>query len=326
MKKGFSLVEIMLVLSIIGVLMALMIPVLDRSKPDETTLKYRKAFFAIEQGVRTILNDVKLYESGDLRYATGTPDSGEVTNSEGYINDTAGGTSKSGRRLCYNLANTLNTIGTVRCPGDSGYTPLILGNGTPTGTVPVGSDTAISNPSTDANMTDEKQVNFKLSNGVVVGGLTGEWNVTNDNKTYQKTSFITLCVDVNGIKDKKGNASGPNVGCATKDRANPKRDQFRIRLARDGKVYTDSPTGPNNWYLETLMLVNPGSVTGDKRKWTEQETVELTKETSKDDTDLTSKPCPIGYVWYQTGTSASVGQCVFSGGFSLEKITGQSNK
>lgn len=325
-KKGFSLAEVMLVLSIIGVLVALMIPILDKSKPDETTLKYRKAFYAIEEGVKNILNDSKLYASGDLRYAVGTPDSGESTTEDGYIDDTAGGTNSSGRRLCYNLANTLNTVGTIKCPGDSGYSPLILGNGNPSDTAPIGADVAIDNPNTDANMTDVNQINFKLANGVVVGGITGQWNVTNDNKTYAKTSFITLCVDVNGLVDKNGNPSGPNAGCASTDRANPKRDQFRIRLARDGKIYTGSPTGPNNWYLETLMLVNPASVIGDLRKWTEAEISELVKPANTDDTDLTKTPCPTGYVWYQTGNSSTEGRCVFSGGFAIEKITGKTKK
>jgi len=323
MKKGFSLAEVMIVLSIIGVLIALMIPALDNTKPDEATLKYRKTFFAIEQAIRTIINDTSLYKDGDLRTALGTADAGETTTADGQIDDTAGGENRSGRRLCYNLANALNTVGTIRCPGDTAYTPLVLGNGNPADAAPIGADTAVSNPDDDANMTDTAQVNFKLSNGVAIGGITGEWNVTNDNKSYEKISFITLCVDINGIVDRNGNPSGPNVGCKASDRANPQRDQFRIRIAHDGKVYTGSPSGPNNWYLETLMLVNPGSVTGDKRNWKADEVEELVKETKDETIDLTSKDdCPIGYVWYQTGKSATEGRCVFLGGFSLGKIVG----
>lgn len=319
MKKGFTLPEVMLVLSIIGVLMAIMIPILDNTKPDETTLKYRKTFFAIEQGVRNILNDVKLYESGDLRYASGTPTATETTiviDDVTYINDTAGDDDGSGRRLCYNLANTLNTIGTVRCPGDgkANYTPLILGNGSPTVTQPVGADTAVAEAEKDENMTDVKEVNFTLSNGAAIGGITGRWNITNDDKSWAQRAFITLCVDVNGI------ARGPNRGCKTEDRADEKheRDQFRIRIARDGKVYTGSPTGPNNWYLETLMLVNPGGVIGDLRRRSAAERAELAKGINAAVSDLTTpESCPVGYEWYE-----SAHRCIFLGGFSLEKLTG----
>lgn len=321
MKKGFTLAEVMLVLSIIGVLVALMIPVLDKTRPDETTLKYRKAFFAIEQGIRNILNDAKLYESGDLRAPGNSSTADEDGNcSEGQIklNGVCYTQDTSGETLCHNLANTLNTIGAIKCPGDGGFITLNLGNGAVSGEAPAGADSAVSNTNDDTNLTENK-VNFVLSNGVAVGGITGQWNVTNDNKTWAQRAFITLCVDVNGI------GTGVDRGCATADRANPKRDQFRIRIARDGKIYTGSPTGPNNWYLETLMLINPGAITGDKRVWTEDESEELTKAAAVDnDTDLTNQnSCPVGYEWYEVGDG--VGRCVFLGGFSLEKLKGSSS-
>ncbi len=98
MKKAFTLVETMLVLSIIGVIIALMIPALDRSKPDETTLKYRKAFFGIEEAVRNIVNDTKLYSDGDLTNPLNIPTGANAQ-----------------QVFCQNIANTLNTIGKVDC-------------------------------------------------------------------------------------------------------------------------------------------------------------------------------------------------------------------
>lgn len=98
MKRGFTLAETMIVISILGILFALMIPVLDRTKPDESTLKYRKAFFGLEEAVRNLANDTKLYPEGDFMQPATIP-SGATYNEV----------------FCQNIANTLNTIGKIDC-------------------------------------------------------------------------------------------------------------------------------------------------------------------------------------------------------------------
>ncbi len=299
MKKGFTLAEAMIVLAIIGALMAILVPILDNASPDETTIKYRKTFFSIEQAVRYILSDEKLYKTGDLRHPVGPLENNDALNDDGYFDDTTTN-NKQGRKLCYNLANVLNTIGEIKCPGDNGLTSLELGNGQSN---PLeDGDAAVVATNGNANMV-AANVNFTLSNGVSVGGITGKWNITDDNSQSQKTAFITLCVDVNGI------SKGPNVGCATDSRANLQRDQFRIRIARDGKVYTGSSAGGNNWYQENIMLINPGAITRNSYTWSTNEQERLTAEKGNEPIDLTSKnKCTMpGYKW---DNEASV--CVFT--------------
>lgn len=279
-NKAFTIAEVMITLSIIGVIAAIMIPVLDDSRPDEITLNYRKAFYAIEEGVQSIVNDTKLYEDGDLLHPK---------------NETSASGDTTGRILCYNLSNALNTIGAVTCPGDSGSSTLKLVN---------------SNGATGSNMLASQQ-NFKFSNGAAIGGIHGEWSSINDDLSTVSASneyFITLCVDVNGLQ------KGPNKGCKTSDRSVDKRDQFRIRVSRDGKVYTGNSVGANNWFMENMMLVNPRVIVSQKEKWTEtqkQNLIRSASSTSKP--SLTSKTPSLeeyGYIWVN-----SLSRWTFTGGF-----------
>lgn len=302
MKKGFTLVEAMLVLAIIGVLAAILVPILDNATPDETTIKYRKTFFTMEQAVRRILSDNKLYKEDDLRHPVGPLENGDELNAQGFFDDTKTN-NREGRKLCYNLANVLNTIGEIKCPGDAGLTTLALGNGESAQLE--NGDNAVDSTNDNANMT-ANNVNFTLSNGVSVGGITGKWNITDDNGQPQEKAFITLCVDINGLN------KGPNVGCATGDRANLQRDQFRIRLTRDGKVYTGSSTGGNNWYQENIMLINPSAITRNKYTWTTAESNNLTAGVGNEAIEFTQQNCSSkpGYKWIEI--SRNNGVCVFT--------------
>lgn len=307
MKKAFTFTELMLVMSIIGVLMAIMIPILNKVTPDETTINYRKTFFAIEDGVKTIINDNKLYPTGDLRYIAPPPASTEPviavpnpdkpTETINVIQDT------TGKYLCKNLANVLNTSGVINCPGKTGFTSLILKN---------------SDSSNYLDLTLDK-TNFIVTNGVAIGGIHGDWDTTNDDTTTATTPFITLCIDVNGF----GETGGVNRGCNPANRGEKARDQFRIRLAHNGKIYTDTPIGPNNWYMENLMLINPSSL--EKKTLSEAEITEVTKGIStRDNTDNptmfdTKTKCEnksgLGYTWI---TAAS--KCVYTAGYTKAQL------
>ena len=262
-KKSFTFVEFMLAMSIIGFLVAILIPVLDRSKPDETTMLYRKTFFTIEEAVTYIINNPKLYNKRvgndvDLLYPVAKENSAIKEDNNGYY-------------LCRNIVDTLNTIGKVRCEAVN-YSLINSENATLT------------------DMTED-QINFRLPNGAVIGGFNTQnsWSKWDDDLTDVTTAdygydmnqenkdlfqFITLCIDVNGPK------KGLNEGCMTTHRASQFRDQFRIRIARNGRVYTGNSLGANNWYAENLMLVNPRSIVISKQKWTAGQSNNLTRSAS----------------------------------------------
>ena len=297
-KKAFTFAELMIVLALIGIIASFMIPALVKVEPDETALTYKKVFYAIEEAVSNIINDTALYPTFD-HDATGELENitGDLRHKNEATTDASGNVTEyaldaNGAYLCRNLADNMNTIGQIKCP-PSDVTDLKIANG---GTL-----------AGDENLT-VATTNFTLTNGASIGGIVGTWDDTmDDGNTHAEIPFITLCVDVNGNE-------APNVGCKISDRAHNKRDQFRIRLNAQGKVYTDSPVGKNNWFLENKMLINPRAVTKDKKEFTEREKTELTNETSNTEISKTNCPEDLGYILHNNDL------CVYTAGFDANTI------
>lgn len=294
-KNAFSFTELMIVVALIGVIASFMIPALVKVEPDETALTYKKVFYALEEAISTVINNLEIYPWGDLSLTNVAIPTGATGDAiTGYEED------PKGEYLCRQLAETMNTIGAIKCTESDGRATLKIAN-----------DGELEG---DENLTADK-VNFTLSNGAAIGGIGGDvtankniWDATNDDRTTAEVPFITLCVDINGM------AAGINKGCATADRAERGRDQFRIRVNKEGKVYTDYPVGPNNWYLENKMLINPRAVTKDKNPLTASEITELTKNQDAALTETTKDKCPtdLDYILVGSGDSAL---CVYTAGY-----------
>ncbi len=65
-KKAFTLAEIMIVLSVVGILTAILLPVAFQSAPDENALKFKKANSILGTVIREMVNSDKYYKDGDL--------------------------------------------------------------------------------------------------------------------------------------------------------------------------------------------------------------------------------------------------------------------
>ena len=66
MKKGFTLAEILIVLTVIGILTAILLPVAFQSAPDENVMKFKKANSTLGTIVRELINADKYYANGDF--------------------------------------------------------------------------------------------------------------------------------------------------------------------------------------------------------------------------------------------------------------------
>ena len=64
--RGFTLAEVMIVLTVIGVLTAILLPVARQSMPDENLMKFKKAHNTLGTVIRELVTSDKYYLDGDL--------------------------------------------------------------------------------------------------------------------------------------------------------------------------------------------------------------------------------------------------------------------
>ncbi len=65
-RKAFTLAEVMITLTIIGVISAIVVPVAVNSRPDENVMKFKKAHNTLYKVINTLVTSDKYYRDGDL--------------------------------------------------------------------------------------------------------------------------------------------------------------------------------------------------------------------------------------------------------------------
>ena len=65
-KSAFTLAEIMIVLTVIGILTGILMPIAFHSAPDEDVMKFKKAHNTFTTAIRELVNSDKYYLDGDL--------------------------------------------------------------------------------------------------------------------------------------------------------------------------------------------------------------------------------------------------------------------
>ena len=68
MKKAFTLAEVMITLTVIGIITAVIIPVAINSKPNESVMKFKKAHNTLYQVISMMIKSDKYYLDGDLGF------------------------------------------------------------------------------------------------------------------------------------------------------------------------------------------------------------------------------------------------------------------
>ncbi|MBQ2984291.1 MAG: type II secretion system protein [Candidatus Gastranaerophilales bacterium] len=67
-KFGFTLAEVMIVLSVIGILSAVLMPIAFKSSPDKNIMKFKKAHNVLHNAVRELVSSDKYYNFHSLSY------------------------------------------------------------------------------------------------------------------------------------------------------------------------------------------------------------------------------------------------------------------
>ena len=66
MKKAFTLAEVMIVLTVIGILTAILMPIAFHSTPDQNVMKFKKANSTLGTIFRELVSSDKYFQDGDL--------------------------------------------------------------------------------------------------------------------------------------------------------------------------------------------------------------------------------------------------------------------
>lgn len=110
-KNAFTLAEVLLTLTILGVVAAITIPLIQNTIPSTNKALFRKSYLTLQRAIENMLNDEVIYPSEI------TTNSGGFTYQRGF-NYTTDPTSAAGtkNKFCYYLAQELNLNGSAICP------------------------------------------------------------------------------------------------------------------------------------------------------------------------------------------------------------------
>ena len=235
MKKhlGFTLSELMIAMLVLGILLAVTMPIMSNKKVNQNKIFIKKAYYAASEVIAELINDDSLYANLD-GYCPETGDTGYVgfdclptntTPNQNYYG-----------KLAYNFANKLNTIETItlKSTGNSGL-------------------------ATDSTICTKYQLDGAFCYAFnTTDGIYWMFPGSKQDAGFPKgstSSAYTIGIDVNGSD------TGPNcyqgstaTGCSGKTDG---FDQFRINIYADGKIEIPAT---ETWAIDAIQISS--SLTG----------------------------------------------------------------
>lgn len=113
-KKGLTLQEVLITLLILGLIAAILFPILNKSTPDANKVMLKKAYSVIERAVGELINDDINYPSDVTSMVHGVPVQ------LGFSYTDPGSTIPADTdKFCYLFTQKIKTVGDVQCPDDS---------------------------------------------------------------------------------------------------------------------------------------------------------------------------------------------------------------
>lgn len=120
--KGFTLAEVLISLTVIGILAAILTPVLQNAIPDQNISLFRKAYNTVVTAVSDLINDEQNYPSSAVDTTTipPTPKGFNNLNIAGTLVPATltatDGSSYPPNKFCYLFSQEINTVGDEVCP------------------------------------------------------------------------------------------------------------------------------------------------------------------------------------------------------------------
>ena len=211
MKKylGFTLAELMIAMLVLGILLAVTMPLMAKRQVNKNKIFIKKAYYAATEVISELINDESLYAGPD-GYCPETGETGYV----GFdcIPTTVSSSTNSYGKLAYQFANKLNTVESITLDGTNSG---------------LNNDTYCNNLNIDP--TNSFCYTFNTTDGI-------HWMFPGT-QTFTKgdtTTPYTIGIDVNGI--------GVGDDCfqgSSKTKCSDKTsgfDQFRIKIYYDGRM------------------------------------------------------------------------------------------
>jgi len=218
MKKlsGFTLTELMIALAVLGILFALVTPILADRQPNKNKMLVKKAYYATSDIINELVNDISLYPDLDGV----CPDN----NATGYVGFDcyASGVAK----LPYQFSKKLN-----------------LSSGVPASQSSM--DTSTYKKSTSAECCGVSSSCYYLNtNDNVAWTISTSYSLTKGNPD----GYILLGVDINGDAAPNCYQGSTATGCSS---MTSDFDQFRIKLYADGRLKINES---DTWAIEAVQI------------------------------------------------------------------------
>lgn len=239
MKKAFTLSEALVTLAIIGVLAAILIPVINNARPDKDKIVYKKALYSIQAAVANALNsaytsdgfgasgdgsvwggggsqvcsNIANWWGGDCGGSSGGGDDGDGSGGNGDDSDN----NNSSNSFCQAVADSLNIAGKIDCSSTSSY----------------------DNP------------NFITTDGIRYWGLEDDSDFNTTSGDGYKDIYVDRNVGKNEIK------SLGRIRMKDSDITSTDDLGMKIRVRWNGKVFTpdDDSYGYENGLIESSLDV-----------------------------------------------------------------------
>lgn len=238
-KKGFTLAEILVSVSVVGIIAALTIPVITNVAPNNNKVLLKKSYFSFSKAINDMILDETNYPSTEVGTEVGTSPALSVPRGFNYTVATTNG---STNKFCYLLSQELNTVGTISCPARTS-------SGVGRFTTSDGIDWIIAIFNNDTQPDSQFPIYRGLTPGtygslgwskiaviVDVNGVSKGPNCTNDTDTSLWNN-----IDLHSIWASVANTGLNYINCTTLGTATDKSDIFPFSARFDGKISLGSP-------------------------------------------------------------------------------------